>query len=208
MGRRPRHSKEEFQGIALAAAQAIIAEEGLQSLNVRALAARMGCSVGTIYNIFEGIEELVALVNGQTLDSLYDVLSRAPVTGSPERDLHVLLDLYLGFVTERQNSWNLLFEERLPDAKEPPGWYFEKIARLFTLLARILAPLFGPDQKEELADAVRLLWISLHGVWSLNARGHLPIVTGDPLDAVAHAMVDAHLAGLRANPRRGPHVIR
>ncbi len=203
MGRRPRHSKEDFQAIALAAAQAIIAEEGLQSLNVRAVAARMGCSVGTIYNIFEGIEELVALVNGETLDALYDALSQAPVTGSPERDLHVLLDLYLKFVTERKSSWNLLFEERLPEAKEPPAWYFEKIAQLFTLLTRILKPVFRPDQKEELAHAVRLLWISLHGVWSLNARGHLPIVSGDPLETVAHSMVDTYLAGLRARASDG-----
>jgi AcrR family transcriptional regulator len=163
----------------------------------------MGCSVGTIYNIFEGIEELVALVNGETLDSLYDTLSQAPVTGSPDQDLHVLLDLYLKFVAERESSWNLLFEERLPEAKEPPAWYFEKIARLFTLLARILAPLFRPDQEEELANAVRLLWISLHGVWSLNARGHLPIVSGDPLETVAHSMVDTYLAGLRARASAG-----
>jgi AcrR family transcriptional regulator len=172
VGRRPRHSKEEFQAIALAAAQAIIAGEGLQSLNVRAVAARMGCSVGTIYNFFEGIEELVALINGETLDALHEALSRAPVTGSPERDLHVVLDLYLKFVAEKASSWNLLFEERLPEAKEPPAWYFGKIAKLFTLLARILKPLFRPDQEEQLARAVRLLWISLHGVWSLNARGH------------------------------------
>ncbi|MDH3229838.1 MAG: TetR/AcrR family transcriptional regulator [Alphaproteobacteria bacterium] len=198
MGRRPKHSKAEFQNIALAAAQAIIAEEGLQSLNVRAVAARMGCSVGTIYNFFAGIEELVALVNAETLDALHDKLSQAPVTGRPEHDLHVLLDLYLQFVGERECSWILLFEERLPEAKEPPDWYFEKIARLFTLLARILEPLFRPDQEAELARAVRLIWISLHGVWSLNARGHLSIVTVDPLATIAHSMVDTYLAGLRA----------
>ena len=197
MGRRARHSKEEFQAIALAAAQAIIAEGGLQSLNVRAVAARTGCSVGTIYNFFEGIEELVALVNGETLDALHDMLSQAPVSGRPERDLHVLLDLYLRFVTERASSWNLLFEERLPEAREPPAWYFEKIARLFALLARILEPLFRPDQEAERARAVRLLWIGLHGILSLNARGHLSIVTADPLETVAHDMVDTYLAGLR-----------
>ena len=34
MGRRARHSKEQFQQLALGAAQEIIAEAGLQSLNV------------------------------------------------------------------------------------------------------------------------------------------------------------------------------
>lgn len=198
MGRRPKHSREEFQALALAAAQTIIAEHGLQSLNVRAVAARLGCSVGTIYNFFAGLEELVALVNGQTLDALHAALSQAPTTGRPARDLHDLLDRYLHFIVENESRWTLLFEERLPEAKEPPPWYLEKIDRLFALLARIMAPLFAPGQEAALDRAVRQLWISLHGLWSLHARGHLEIVSDEPLETVAHAMLDAHLAGLGA----------
>lgn len=198
MGRRPKHSKSEFQGIAVAAGQAIIAEQGLRGLTVRSVAGRMGVSVGTIYNIFSGLEELVALINGETLDALYAALATAPATGRPEHDLHVLLDRYLAFVSARESSWNLLFEERLPEAGDPPDWYFDKIGQLFALLARILRPLFPADDDAGLARAVRLLWISLHGVWSLNARSHLSVVTDDPLEAVAHDMVDVFLAGLQA----------
>lgn len=198
MGRQPKHSKAEFQEIALAAAQAIIREHGLQGLTVRSVAARMGVSVGTIYNIFTGLEELVALVNGETLDALHDALAETPLTGRPERDLHALLDRYLDFITERESSWNLLFEEQLPEAKDPPAWYLDKIARLFGLLAKVLGPLFSTNEKDELQRAVRLLWISLHGVWSLNARAHLSIITEQPLGTVAHDTVDLFLAGLRA----------
>ncbi len=203
MGRRPKHSKAEFQRIALAAAQDIIAEHGLHNLNVRAVASRMGVSVGTIYNIFTGIEELVALVNGETLDALHAALSGVPLTGRPEADLHAVLDRYLAFVTERERSWNLLFEERLPGAKEPPAWYFDKIARLFALLERVLGPLFGSGREADLTRAVRLLWISMHGVWSLNATGQLSIVTDEPLDSVARDMVDIYLAGLRGQAAAG-----
>ena len=35
--------------------------------------------------------------------------------------------------------------------------------------------------------AMPLLLGRLHGVWALNARGHLPNVTGDPLETVPHA---------------------
>jgi AcrR family transcriptional regulator len=198
LGRKAKHSREEFHALALAAAQAIIAERGLQSLNVRAVAARLGCSVGTIYNFFAGLEELVALVNGRTLDALYEALSRVPATGRPAHDLHTLLDRYLAFVAANESSWTLLFEERLPEAKEPPPWYFEKIERLFALLTRIMAPLFGPRQEAALSRAVRQLWISLHGIWSLNAGGQLAFVSDEPLETVAHAMLDTHLAGLAA----------
>jgi len=202
VGRRPKHSKEEFRQIAVAAAHAIIAEEGLPGLTVRSVAARMGVSVGTIYNIFSGLEELVALINGETLDALRAELAAAPVTGRPERDLHVLLDRYLSFVLENESRWNLLFEERLPEAREPPGWYMDKIAQLFALLARVLSPLFPPDDEAALARAVRLLWISLHGIWSLNARAHLSLVSSDPLETVAHDMVDVFLSAIETGAAR------
>ena len=60
MARTAKHSKRELRDMALAAARAVIADEGWPGLNVRAVAARMGYSVGTIYNIFEGLEDLVA----------------------------------------------------------------------------------------------------------------------------------------------------
>ena len=50
---------------------------------------------------------------------------------------------------------------------------------------------------------MQLLWISLHGVWAPNARGPLPIVTGDRLETVAHDMADVYVAGLRARAAIG-----
>lgn len=201
MARTAKHSKPELREMALAAARAIIAEEGTRNLNVRAVAARMGYSVGTIYNIFEGLEELVAALNAETLDALAGALSQAPVTGQPETDLHALLDRYLEFIAANRSEWTMLFDDRLPEAEAPPAWYLEKVAQVFTLLGRMLQPLFAPGEEAELTRAVHLLWIAMHGVWSLDAGGKLFIVTQDPVEKVAHEMVDLFLAGLRARGR-------
>ena len=198
MARTAKHSKQELRDMALAAARAVIAEEGSRNITVRAVAARMGYSVGTIYNIFEGLEELVAALNAETLDALYDALSQAPITGKPEADLHALLDRYLDFVAANRREWTMMFDERLPEAKAPPAWYLEKVAQVFTLLGRMLSPLFAPGEEADLTSAVRLLWIAMHGVWTLDAGGKLFIVTNDPVEKVAHDMVDMFLAGLGA----------
>lgn len=198
MARTAKHSKEQLREMALEAARTIIAEEGSHNLNVRAVAARMGYSVGTMYNIFEGLEELVAWLNAETLDALAVALSQAPITGRPETDLHALLDRYLDFIAANRREWTMLFDERLPEAKAPPAWYLEKVAQVFTLLGRMLQPLFAPGEEEELTRAVRLLWIAMHGVWTLDAGGKLFIVTNDPVEKVAHEMVNLFLAGLRA----------
>jgi AcrR family transcriptional regulator len=188
--------------MALDAARAIIAEEGSRNLTARAIAVRMGYSVGTIYNIFEGLEELVASLNAATLDSLYEALSQVQVTGQPETDLHHLLERYLAFIAENQREWNMLFDERLPEAKAPPHWYLEKVRQVFGVLGRMMQPLFGPEEKEELARAIRLLWIGLHGLWTLAADGKLYMVTDESMAKVAHDMLDLHLDGLRARRRR------
>ena len=201
MARTAKHSKQELRDMALAAARAVIAEEGSRNVTVRAVAARMGYSVGTLYNIFEGLEELIAALNAETLDGLYDALSQAPITGKPEADLHALLDRYLDFVAANRREWTMMFDERLPEAKAPPAWYLEKVAQVFTLLGRMLSPLFAPGEEADLTSAVRLLWIAMHGVWTLDAGGKLFIVTNDPVEKVAHDMVDMFLAGLGA--RRG-----
>jgi AcrR family transcriptional regulator len=198
MARTAKHSKQELRDMALAAARAVIAEEGSRNVTVRAVAARMGYSVGTLYNIFEGLEELIAALNAETLDALYDALSQAPITGKPEADLHALLDRYLDFVAANRREWTMMFDERLPEAKAPPAWYLEKVAQVFTLLGRMLSPLFAPGEEADLTSAVRLLWIAMHGVWTLDAGGKLFIVTNDPVEKVAHDMVDMFLAGLGA----------
>lgn len=198
MARTAKHTRSELREMALAAARDLIAEKGSRNLNVRGVAARMGYSVGTLYNVFEGLEELVAALNAETLDALYHALALVPVTGQPEADLHILLDRYLDFIAENRREWNMLFEERLPEAGAPPAWYLDKVVRVFNLLGRMLHPLFGPGEDEELAHAVRLLWISLHGLWALAADGKLFMVTDEPMAKVAHDMVDMQLAGLRS----------
>lgn len=198
MARTAKFSREELRGMAIRAARAVIADEGPRSLTVRAVAGRMGYSVGTIYNIFEGLEELVAWLNAETLDKLYDAAAAAPATGDAAADLHGLLDRYLAFIADNRDDWAMMFESRLPEAGAPPAWYLEKIARLFALLARFIQPLFGPGEDTARDQAVRLLWISLHGLWSLAADGKLYMVTGNDTSGTAHAMLDVHLAAIRA----------
>jgi len=197
MARTAKYSRDELRDMAAVAARAVIAEDGPRSLNVRAVAKRMGYSVGTIYNIFEGLEELVAWLNAATLDKLYDAVSAVPATGNAEADLHALLDRYLAFIEGNADDWAMMFEARLPGADAPPPWYLEKVAQLFALLARFMHPLFGPGKEAARDQAVRLLWISLHGLWTLAADGKLYMITDAPVDRVAHALLDTHLAAIR-----------
>lgn len=189
--------------MALARARDIVEAGGLQQLTVRRLAGRMGYSVGTVYNLFESIDEIVLQLHAHTLDALYDALAAAPAGATPEENMREMIDAYFRFTRENPNRWSLLFEERQIADDAVPDWYLEKISRLFMLLEDHLAPLFGPGEDEARRRAARALWCGLHGIWSLAASDKLDIVTGDPMDVVTGTLVEVFIAGLRARAAPG-----
>ena len=189
--------------MALATAREIVEEKGLQHLTVRRLAGRMGYSVGTVYNLFKGVDDVVVQLHAHTLDALYEMLAAAPTGADPEENLRQMLAAYLRFTRANPNRWSLLFEEKQLQAGPLPDWYLEKISRLFMLLEGHLAPLFGPGEDEARRRAARALWCGLHGVWSLAAGDKLAIVTPDPMEAVTDTLVEVFVTGLRAKRAGG-----
>ncbi len=184
--------------MALAKARDIVEAGGMQQLTVRRLAGRMGYSVGTVYNLFESIDEVVIQLHALTLDALYDTLAAAPKGTNPEENMRELMAAYFRFTRENPNRWSLLFEERQIVKGALPDWYLEKISRLFMLLEDHLAPLFGPGEGEARRRAARALWCGLHGIWSLAAGDKLDVITRDPMEVVTGTLVEVFVAGLRA----------
>lgn len=182
--------------MALEAAEQILVQEGLENLTARRVADRIGCSVGTLYNNFANLDDLILSVDARTLDILYHELATTPRTGEPTPDLRAYLVSYLRFIERHAERWSLLFKVRIPGAGDPPDWYLQRIDRLFRLLGDILGPLFRPGQEQERERAVRLFWLALHGVWSLHASGQLGNVTKEPMEEVARGMAEIFLAGL------------
>src|ERR1700739_2254174 len=83
------------------AAERTIAERGLAALKARDLAAEAGCAIGTIYNVFEHLDELVLAVGSRTLAMLDAALgavrSRSPY-GSTEEAIADLVRLALAYL--------------------------------------------------------------------------------------------------------------
>lgn len=187
--------------MALAAAGEIAEAEGLRGLTARKVAGRIGYSVGTLYNIFQDLDDLIIAVNGATLDTLYEHLlaARTAAPGDePEAGLQVLAAAYLAFIDRHPKRWDLLFEHQMPPGRTLPSWYDKSLARLLGLLEDALAPLFRDSERTERARAARVLWCSMHGICSLARSGKLGIVTGDTVSAMADQLIASYTAGLRA----------
>ena len=197
MGRRADHTREELYEAALAAAWKIGAKEGLRGLTARRIADAIGYSPGTLYNIFEDLDDLIVHLLGRILDRLYEACAQAPMKGEPEAKLRALAKIYIGFTTKWPRLWNLLFEHSVV-MQELPDQYRERVDRLLGLVGEALDPLFDPGREEERRHSARVLWASLQGICSIAAAGRL--APTETLGGMVDSLVTNYVAGLRASP--------
>jgi AcrR family transcriptional regulator len=199
MARRSDHSREELYELALGAAQNIVEQDGFRALTARNVADAIGYSPGTLYNLFENLDGLIVHLNGRTLDSLHECLASAAVVGVPEQDIKALLEEYLGYLEKSPNLWSALFEYSLPKGVTLPEWYRLKVSKVMGLVEDALNPLFGEHNQDNVSQAARILWASLHGICSLSDTGKLAVVTATPVRQMAEGLVENFVAGLKVN---------
>ena len=77
MGRRNDHTRKELKEMAIKAGVELIEEGGFQNFSIRKVAARIGYSAGTLYNVFENSDDLVFHINSVTLDDLQSYVERS-----------------------------------------------------------------------------------------------------------------------------------
>jgi AcrR family transcriptional regulator len=200
MGRRSIHTPEQLRQLILDAAAAIIETNGLAGLSAREIARRIGYSPGTIYNMFENLDDVVLNVEGRVLDALDERLAAELAKGGDQNTLVMrLAQAYLSFTHERPKLWNLLFEHYMPGGTDTPPWYQEKLERLMSRVETAVAPIYPPDAILERQRAARVLWAGVHGITSLSTANKLANVTTEAAALLVGDLINNYLAGVAAN---------
>jgi AcrR family transcriptional regulator len=199
MARRYDHSREEIRHMALDAAEAIVAADGYKGLSARKVAAAIEYTVGTLYLVFENLNDLVLQVNGRTLDALYERLAAVSSSAdSPRRQLLALADAYIAYAKAETPRWNMLFEFVAENGNSLPNWYLEKLGKVFGLAEKALEPLSERRQALEVQQAARVLWASVHGICMLKIRQRMDLAGGQSTEAMAGMLIDNFLRGFAA----------
>ena len=196
MGRRSSHTPQQLRELILEAAQDIIVTQGLAGLSAREIARRIGYSPGTIYNMFENLDDVVLHVEARLLDALDARLSSILQEGRPPDTLQRLAQAYLAFTHERPKLWNLLFEHHLPAGTALPSWYQEKLEGLMARIETALGGHFGPGREADRERAARVLWAGVHGITSLSTADKLSVITTESASKLIEDLVSTYLAGL------------
>lgn len=196
MGRRSAHTGEELRDLILEAAEQLIEAGGLAGLSAREIAKKIGYSPGTIYNVFENLDDLILHVEARMLDALSQRLAKTIPESDPSRNLLEIAQTYLHFTHQNPKLWNLLFEHHLPAGVEAPGWYKEKLEALMTRVEAEVARLISNPDNDAVKRAARVLWAGVHGITSLSTADKLSNVTTETAGLLIEDLVKTFLAGL------------
>jgi AcrR family transcriptional regulator len=196
MARRSDHSREEIRELALSAAEKIIATQGFQMLSARKVAGAIGYTVGTLYLVFDNLDDLILQVNGRTLDRLHrQILQEQEQCVDAEACLLQLGHSYIRFADTEPHAWKTIFEHRLSDDHEAPAWYREKVTRMFALVEERLAQLPGERPSREIAEAARAIWGGVHGICILAINQTLGVAGVESVQNITQLLMSNFLKG-------------
>jgi AcrR family transcriptional regulator len=165
--------RDEMRAKMLAIAKRVVAEEGLGALQARRVADEAGCAVGTIYNVFKNLDNLIIETNSATLSDLGESIvliaqQGASITGPgaiAER-LQALGLAYLDFAVSQNRSWRAVFDHHMAPGNPVPDWYRQKQAKLFALIEQVLREVIVDERR--CSRAARALFSAVHGVVMLS----------------------------------------
>ena len=185
-------------------ARNIIAQGGLSELKARRVAQEAEVSVGTVYNLFGHLDDLVRLANAQTYDSLFahqtDALARARADGLPVRaQLHALAQAYLVWVGEHHSLWSAALAFNRERQGEAPDWYRDKELSLLAIIEDALSGLPSDLPEARRATAARALWAGIHGNVMLAMGRSALLQPTEQIEAQMRLIVDGVVGALASD---------
>ena len=152
----------------------VIASEGLKLVHARRIAAAAGCSTGTLYNIFGGLDGLILAVNSRTLDDLNSRLTETAAAAAGHTISIRLMALFgttLDFAAANHLCWRALFEHRVPKDHALPDGYADGRRHLQALLETEFQAAI--PEPVALAEAAFALASAVHGIVLLSLDAQL-----------------------------------
>jgi AcrR family transcriptional regulator len=195
MGRRNDHSREEIRQMALNAGTELLQDEGIAALSARKVAAKINYTVGTLYLVFENLDDLVLQINLRTLVLLHDRIDECLDDSlTPQDQIKRMAEVYLKFAQQYENRWRLVYEH---DSRVRNDFYDEymQVSKSMLMLAENQIAKLGFFEQAELEKLARSLWGGVHGICILSLSGKLHHHDVPILDLV-NLLIEQFIRGL------------
>ncbi|MEP3198623.1 MAG: TetR/AcrR family transcriptional regulator [Lentilitoribacter sp.] len=175
-----------------------INQDGLTGLRARDIAKDAGCSLGSLYNAYQDLDDLILHVNSRVLEMLKEDISTSVVEDQDAEAALVNLAVnYMNFAYAHYNLWTSLFGHTMQDNAPIPDWYTEQTnATFLTLIAPLLK--LRPELDEAQAFIlVRTLFSAVHGIITINLQERFISIPKDMLKLQLVEFVQTYAKGLQ-----------
>lgn len=198
MARRSAHTPDELRQKILEASQTIIERDGLVGLSAREIARAIGYSPGTLYNIFENLDDVLLTLQTNMVSEVLELLHNIDQGASQEETIEIYARTYLAFALDNKFMWNLLFTHNMPQNTTMPTVLIENVNKLAAVIESTVSKMIPDAEPQQVHVAARTLWASVHGITAIAVTEKGPTLT----PATAHIFVDhlvkTYLRGLKA----------
>lgn len=161
------------------AAHEMIRDGGLEELNMRALAARVGLSAMAAYRYYPSKEALLEDVRAQTRRDFGAQLEGAAATATdPWEQFRAMCGAYLDYALANEQDYRVMFGAEVPTTAA--GNKVAKAAPAWQVLVRVLERFPGYEGKVDVIDQAHLVWSTLHGLTMLHLAGRLNLDRSAP----------------------------
>ena len=175
------------------AAYDIIHTKGLDELNMRGLAARVGASAMAAYRYYPGKESLVEDIRSQVSARFAETLREAAARAEdPVERFRNMCVAYLEYAVGNEREYRLMFGAV---ASLAPAEDAGRKAPAWEALLQVLDELPRPDRAAGIVDHAHLVWGSLHGIAMLHLSRRL--IFGRSIQDLAEPMLVLLLNALR-----------
>jgi AcrR family transcriptional regulator len=181
MARRGHHSLDQIKTMVLDAAESLVIEGGLPQLRVRNIAVKIGYTVGSIYMVFESMNDLILHIKGRTLDAITEEMECVQ-SANPGRCLEELASIYIRYASENTNRWSMVFEHRLPEDAETPEWYQQKVDNLYGKFEAHFSTISPQLSNLECRQTALAFLGALHGICVFTLTTQLSGLKSDDLE--------------------------
>lgn len=175
-----------------------MAEVGFAHFSARAVAKRIGYSIGSIYNVYGTLDHLLIEINTRTFRHWTHSIGQALAETETDR-IATLVEAYFAFARANPMLWTAIYDHRLPPGMAMPEQDAAERARLTGLATEEVAAALGRPVDEAVRNLTVSLIATVHGHCSLAISGSFDLLEepdpiGRALERVRESLMTNHVS--------------
>lgn len=197
MARRSDHTRPELEELILSEGHKLLDEVGYERFSAREVAKRVGYTIGTIYNLFQNLDQLMVALNTRTFALWVATLSAGLDQAGTDRVAALVIG-YFDFAHRHPNLWMAIYDHRMPAGETLPDFYLQQRAKLTGLVEVEVARFLPHAGRDAVVALTRSLVATVHGHCFFDLNGTFAVLGETDPQGAALARVRETLAAAGA----------